>query len=116
MLDLNLKNFIINHAKNSFPKECCGFIIENKDNILECISLENISNKKDHFIINPIDYLNIKNNFNIKYMYHSHEYEENFSILDIECAKHLMLDLIVFIINKNIFKIYNYKTGEIFYG
>jgi len=116
MLDLNLKNFIINHAKESFPKECCGFVIENKDKILECISVKNISNQKDHFIIDPIDYLNIKYNFNIKYMYHSHKFEENFSVLDINCAKHLILDLIVYIIDKDMFKIYKYKTGEIVYG
>jgi len=116
MLDLDLKTFIINHAKESYPKECCGFIVEGENRILECISLKNISNQKDRFIIDPIDYLNIKSNFNIKYIYHSHEFEEDFSILDISCAKHLILDLIVYVISKNIFKIYKHKTGEIVYG
>jgi len=116
MISNDLKNQIISHYKKTFPKECCGFIVEDKSNNICCLALENQSEENDYFIIDPVDYLNIKNSFNIKYLYHTHQNENNFSKLDLKCAENLMIDLILYTLDSNIFKIYKYKEKDILYG
>ena len=107
-----IKNKIINHSNKE--KESCGLVIEKDKNEIDFIGLNNFSNKKDFFEISPMDFLNIKNNFNIKYICHTHLYESStsFSYLDKKISDLLCIDGLLYIIPINKFKIYLYKEGK----
>jgi proteasome lid subunit RPN8/RPN11 len=108
MIDKKIKNFIKKHAKDQYPNECCGFIVE-KDSKFKCIVLDNISsNPQENFEISSLDFLNIKNEYKkIYYIYHSHTNENiNFSEKDKNCAENLNLPIIMYNLNYDILKIY----------
>ena len=113
-LNKKIKDYIKFHAEKEFPKECCGFIVEKNGDIF-CLPLINHSKNKDNFTISPIDFINIKSNHNIICIYHSHtdKLATEFSNADINCAKHLMYNLLVYIMELDIYKIYNFISGEV---
>jgi hypothetical protein len=101
-------NFIKKHASEECPKECCGFIVE-KDNDFYCIKSENIAKIPTRdFKIKASDFIDIKNNYNILYIYHSHcdkKYTE-FSPKDIICSDAIGINYLLYINNADIYKIY----------
>jgi proteasome lid subunit RPN8/RPN11 len=56
----NLLKYVIEHAKNEYPKECCGYIAADKDGEFRYIPCKNIAEdpEKD-FRIDPVDYMNV---------------------------------------------------------
>lgn len=112
------KDFIKNHANKIYPKECCGFVVKDKLGNLDHIEAENISDNNIEFCIDPYYFLVIQDNYSIDYVYHSHPDKNytDFSEADIICAKNLMKNLILYIVELNIFKIYDYRTGEVSHG
>lgn len=108
MIDKKIKNFIKKQSIKDYPKETCGFIVfDNKDFI--CIPTENTaSNPNFFFKISPIEFLKIKKIYNkIYYIYHSHTNENcDFSEMDEKCSENLNLPIILYNIQKNIFKIH----------
>lgn len=110
----DIKAFIKNHSTHEFPKECCGVVVNKLNNIF-CIPLINHSKNINNFTISPIDLLNIKSEYDILYIYHSHTDKNavNFSNIDINCSKHLMHNLLLYIMGLDIFKVYHFKSGEI---
>lgn len=117
-LDKEIKNFIKNHAQEIYPRECCGFIVDDKKNSLKCLAMKNISNNDIEFYIDPKEFLEVSNEYKIKYIYHSHTDKkyEDFSDEDIICAKNLNKNLILYIMGTNIYKIYLYDSGDVIYG
>ena len=117
MLNKNVKDLIRDHALEVNPFECCGFIVDTSKG-LNCIKTKNFSKLDNCFEISPIEYLNIKNNYKINYIYHSHPNtkDENFSDLDIKMSKNLLIDLILYVIELDIFKIYEFRKDNILYG
>lgn len=117
MLDNYIKNFIKNHAIESIPYECCGFVIKTKEG-LDCIKSKNFSKLDNCFEISPIEYLNIKNNYSINYIYHSHPntINEDFSEADLKMSNNLLINLILYIIDIDIFKIYDFRKDKTIYG
>lgn len=107
MIDKKLKNFIRNQSLKDYPNETCGFIVQNDKNF-ECIPCKNISdNTKEHFKISSKRFLEIKKNYNIFYIYHSHTNDnENFSETDKNCSDNLNLPIILYSIKGDIIKIY----------
>ena len=101
MLSEEFKQFIRQNAKNCYPNECCGFILDN--NIVSC---KNISSEPlISFIIDPdeVDKYGINN---IKSFYHSHQKFDQFSALDIAFSEKLNKKSILYICDLDIFKEY----------
>jgi len=108
MIDKKNKNFIINESLKNSNEEICGFIILKNNNFI-CVPCKNIAkNKKENFMISSIDYIKIKNYADkILYIYHTHINDnENLSEQDIACSENLCLPIIMYNLNKKIFKIY----------
>ena len=108
MIDKKNKNFIIKECLKNSSEEICGFIVLKNDNFI-CIPCENIAkNKKENFMISSLDYIKIKKySDQILYIYHSHINDnENFSEQDISCSENLCLPIIMYNLNKKIFKIH----------
>lgn len=67
----NLEKNILEHARKEFPKECCGIVIKRNNN-LEYIACENISNDpENYFEINADIWLNFLQ-YEIVAIVHSH--------------------------------------------
>lgn len=111
-MNTRIKNKIINHAKKDSPHECCGFIVE-KDGDIDVVECKNISKDPlNNFKISSNDFLFNKHFRKILYIYHSHVDEENFSIMDKICAEESKLDLILYILSKNLFKHYSSNNSN----
>ena len=81
------------------PHEVCGFIVCDgaEDRFIE---LENKHPESDSFfLISPIDYLNIKKKFSIKYLFHKHNNSDSFSDSDIHYQKFHCLDMLIYNVN-----------------
>jgi proteasome lid subunit RPN8/RPN11 len=59
------------HAKDCYPKESCGLLVETKDQTLYW-PCENLATGTDHFIMNPLDYARAEDEGDIKAIVHSH--------------------------------------------
>jgi proteasome lid subunit RPN8/RPN11 len=107
MIDKKIKNFIKKQALESAPNECCGFIVKENDSF-KCIPCYNIATDTiNNFKIGSLEYLKIKNKYKIFYIYHSHTNENcDFSEMDKNCSENLNLPIILYNIEKNIFKVY----------
>lgn len=72
----DLRKEMINHAKDTHPKECCGFIITNKTRsrygYLRC---KNIASSNNQFVIDPKSYIKLKPSEDIFAIIHSHNME-----------------------------------------
>lgn len=93
------------HAKTTYPNECCGILVGNSSESTVVIC-DNIADKPEYsFIINPdqIQNYDIKD---IHAFYHSHKEEERFSIADIAFSEKLGKECVLYIVDKDIFKIY----------
>jgi proteasome lid subunit RPN8/RPN11 len=73
MFNLEIKNKIKEHALNFKEEEVCGLIVLNnkKYEVYPCLNISN--NKKNHFILDPISYINASDNGDIVALYHSHK-------------------------------------------
>lgn len=102
---LNNKNKeeIVEHAKEEFPNECCGLLVDNK--IVRCKNVSN--NKKELFEIDIREYLSASKIGTINAYYHSHtEGNEDFSIFDKLISYVHQLPVILYSVPSNSFKIY----------
>lgn len=107
MITNRIKKEIIEKAKTSFPEECCGFVIK-KHNNLSVIHCKNIAKDKlNHFMISARDFIKVKNYADqILFLYHNHVNQREFSILDKQTADVLRINLLLYINEINLFKIY----------
>ncbi|MBL0319633.1 MAG: C40 family peptidase [Alphaproteobacteria bacterium] len=71
MLNEELKAKIIEHAKNVYPSECCGLIVENAG-VFKYYACRNNADNDHQFILDPKDYLMASCMGNIKAVVHSH--------------------------------------------
>lgn len=73
-LTKSLKADIEQHARACYPEECCGVIAQNiVDGAISYIRLNNVAHdKKSHFEIDPIAYIELEQSFTIKAIVHSH--------------------------------------------
>lgn len=112
IISTSLKNDISEYANKMAPRESCGFIID-EEHEYKLIKTENIAKEINMFEISPIDYLNINSNYNIKYIYHNHlDNYFDFSELDKKISDIICIDLLLYILKLDRFKIFRYKTRE----
>ena len=96
-------NEIKNYSINNLDSEVCGFIVED-NNDLKFLSIENKHpDKKNYFLISPIDYINIKSKYKILYFFHSHLCNSSFSDLDILHQKYHNINMLLYIIKEDCF-------------
>ena len=110
----NIKTYIIQHAKETYPYECCGLIIKNKD-VIYPVKCKNISEDPiKSFIIDNDDIQ--KYDFNlIVGFYHSHKDFPDFSLADIAFSEKLKKNCVLYIVDSRIFKEYSPRNIEIPY-
>ena len=104
---MKLNNDIIKKIKNFAIKniniEVCGFVVE-KDNIIDFVEIDNKHPDSEHnFLISPLDYLRIKKEYNILYLFHSHFENEFFSEMDLNYQKYHNIKMLLYIIKTDCF-------------
>lgn len=67
---------IYEHAGREAPRECCGLVIQDGNNE-KYIPLENISENKNEFMIDPKTFVKYQLISKIKYVVHSHYGEDS---------------------------------------
>lgn len=83
--------------------ETCGFIVE-KDNLTDFIKIDNKHPNAEHnFLISPLDYLKIKKEYNILYLFHSHFEDACFSETDMYYQKYHNINMLLYIIKEDCF-------------
>jgi len=83
--------------------EVCGFVVK-KDNVLDFIAIENKHPDSQHnFLISPLDYLKIKKDYNILYLFHSHFENAFFSETDLDYQKYHNINMLLYIIKEDCF-------------
>lgn len=94
-----IKKFALENAN----VEVCGFIVE-KNNFIDFIEIDNKHpDFEHHFLISPIDYLKIKKEYNILYLFHSHFENACFSETDIKYQKYHNLNMLLYVIKPDSF-------------
>ena len=101
-----IKQDIKKHALDEAPDECCGVLLQNKNTKdLEIFKCKNSStNKANHFLISPSDYLKASKGGEILAFYHSHFSEEDsFSEYDKLQSEQHNVKFILYCVKKNSF-------------
>lgn len=107
MLTQELKDYIKKHSLEEKNKECCGLIYKNPDSNLGIFRCGNASDiPKEHFFINPKEFVEASCLGDIIGIYHSHVEKENFSFLDKTNANGHALIFVMYNIKNDFFKIY----------
>ncbi len=96
------------HAKQVYPNECCGIVLNN-DVIVPC---RNISDTPEKSFIIDSDQIKDYANENIVGFYHSHKEYEDFSLADIAFSEKLHKFCILYCVDSNQLKYY-YPSGAI---
>ncbi len=119
------KGLIKSHALRENPKECCGLVIKNKEEV-DVFNCRNSSEKPTlHFSIHPSDYARASRRGSVEAIYHSHIGDNNhFSVNDIFQSRSHNTNFILYCIGKDDFSLFNpqesgkytynkpFKTGE----
>lgn len=92
--DINIRNFIINYAKEYAPNECCGLILEKNNKIVAIKCNNSAPDKKFRFKISLEDIENNQKDGKIIGFYHSHP-EDGLSSQDYAVLNKLNLVSIV---------------------
>jgi proteasome lid subunit RPN8/RPN11 len=103
-----LKNELLSEIKSLCKQnnefEICGFIVKNK-NQYNFIQIENKHpSKETNFLMSPKEYLDVKNAFEIVYLFHSHPNGEDFSKTDIQYQKYHNLNMLMYDVKNDCFK------------
>ncbi len=73
----NIFKKIIEHSKNDYPIEACGYLVGINENVIDIIKMRNIDESKEHFTFDPkeqfqaVKYARSKG-ANLIAVYHSH--------------------------------------------
>lgn len=115
ILSNNIKNKIKNHALRDTTKECCGFLIDNSQDVdvFECSNTS--EHPQGHFSISPKDYLKASKKGSIKAVYHSHNSNnDNFSPHDILHSRAHKIPFVLYCSPKNSFRSFDPKKNKTF--
>jgi proteasome lid subunit RPN8/RPN11 len=110
-----IKDFIINNSFINMKTEICGFLgfDENSKEYIAKIEKNESPEPEKFFIINPIGYLNFKNEYSLIAVFHSHVmYDEEPSEFDIKMSESLCLPFIIFSTNSKKFHIYEPQNKD----
>ncbi len=107
-MTMTLKNKILDQirllCKKDKLEEICGFIIKNNDNYEFINAVNKHPDKQNYFLICPKEYLNIKNNFEIIYLFHSHPNGGSFSETDMLYQKYHNLNMLIYNVKDDCFE------------
>ncbi|MCX7798568.1 MAG: M67 family metallopeptidase [Melioribacter sp.] len=73
----NIFSEIIEHSKNDYPIEACGYLVGNDDTVIDIIRMTNVDKSNEHFTFDPkeqfqaLKYARSKG-ANLIAVYHSH--------------------------------------------
>lgn len=110
-----IKDFICNSCFKNMSQEVCGFIgyDEKEKKYVAQIEKNEAIDPKTFFMINPINYLNFKNNYSILGIFHSHiTGDENPSEFDIKMSESCCLPFFIFSLNTKKFFIYEPQNKD----
>lgn len=97
MITDQVKKQIIEYAESNSTEEVCAFIVKDDNDI---IFLHPVANRhpqpKCNFLINPLDYLKIKNKYIILALFHSHNGSAEFSKADLHYHKYHNIDMVIY--------------------
>ena len=99
------KEFVKIEALKDPSKECCGLILE-KESGTVVVPCENVSpNPESHFIISPLDVMELSKSGKLIGFYHSHVMGEEFKLskYDRLVSQRLMLDSVIYSITNDRF-------------
>ena len=115
MISETVKTQIKKHALESFPNECCGFTVFDKDKPRAVPCKNSANDPEKYFSISPQDYLKISNRFAISAVYHSHPAgKSKFSPYDIINSKGHMINYIMYNVEKDNFIFYDPSKDKTF--
>jgi proteasome lid subunit RPN8/RPN11 len=112
---IKIKDFIAQNSFDNMAQEICGFIGYDEESKMYLATIEKneSSDPKNYFIINPVNYLKFKNNYNIIGVFHSHIMgDETASEFDVKMSEMCCLPFIIFSTNTKKFNIYEPKNQE----
>ena len=104
----NIKQTIREHALEELPYECCGLLVDDIKGDTQVFKCHNSSrsNRKEHFLISPEEYLVATTIGKVSAMYHSHPitYEKaRFSKFDEQMSQSHNIKSILYDITSNTF-------------
>lgn len=112
-MNTKIKNRIIDHSKSKPDEEVCGYIYYDMNGEPDFTLSENLApDKKNNFIIDSSDYINLKSSNKIIYgIYHSHPFaDERFSDSDIETSEEMELPIFTYSLLSNKWNFYFPKS------
>jgi proteasome lid subunit RPN8/RPN11 len=68
---------MVNHAREEFPRECCGMLAGNNTTITKLFKIKNIAQRMDEYELDPLEQVNAfeeidRLSLNLLGVYHSH--------------------------------------------
>lgn len=100
-----IKEFVKKEALKDSSKECCGLVLEKESKVV-AVPCENVSpNPEIHFIISPLDVMELSKSGKLVGFYHSHVKEEEFKLskYDKLVSQRLMLNSIIYSVTNDSF-------------
>lgn len=99
---------LLHHIKSYCNKnpsvENCGFIVEDAGELIFLPVINKHPDSVNYFVISPRDYLDIKQKYKIKYLFHNHKSEKFFSNVDIYYQKYHNMNMLLYVLDSGEFK------------
>jgi len=89
---------IKDYALENKDIEVCGFVVKNNEQIIFKPIANNHPSKESFFLVSPKEYLEIKNKYEILYLFHSHPIGFDFSEIDLKYQKYHNINMLLFIV------------------
>lgn len=112
-LPKDIYNKIIEHSKEDYPIEACGYLVGNDDTVFDIIKMTNIDKSNEHFTFDPkeqfkaVKYAREKNGSLIA-VYHSHPNSPaRMSKEDIRLANDTSIKYLIFSVSENQLKCFS---------
>lgn len=102
-LPLDICEKIKEYCLKNKTSESCGFVIQKNDGLEVVEMINNHPQKEDFFIISPLDFLKVKEQGVVEYVYHSHLNGIEFSETDRIYQKYHNINMIVYDISSDSF-------------
>ena len=110
-----IKDFIINNSFLNMNIEICGLLGFDNDSQSYIAKMEKNESPdpKNYFLMNPLSYLNFKNQYDLIGVFHSHVVcDEQPSEFDIKMSESTCLPFVIFSINSKKFHIYEPQNKD----
>ncbi|MFZ5946491.1 MAG: Mov34/MPN/PAD-1 family protein [Stygiobacter sp.] len=109
----DIYNKIIEHSKNDYPLEACGYLVGNNEIVIDIINMTNIDKSNEHFTFDPkeqfqaIKYARQKG-ANLIAVYHSHpDSPARMSIEDIRFANDTSIKYLIYSVSEEKLKCFS---------